>query len=310
MDRRFLTVFIVSLLFALVVALGFYKVTSSGGSKPAAVQSAETKDMVVAARPLPLGTMIKAEDIKLVKFPVQNFPNGAFTKPEEVIDRSVMSPILSEEPVLEGRLAVRGSGPGMTAQIPKGMRAVTISVTDVTGVSGFVLPKSRVDILVTGNPPRAGGETITRTVLQNMMVLSADQNMQIDGKTQAIAARMVTLLATPDQAETLTLAQNQGRIQLILRNGVDEEVAKTAGSNVSKLFRVAGPMPSAPSGSDEGGETPVPQPRPRRRSAAVAMTDTAVSIPITPPPPPPTPEVVVFRGQTKSVETVQPARAN
>lgn len=305
MDRRFVTVLGVSLLFALAVTVVFYKLTSAGSSGPAAPAAAtETKDLVVAARPLPMGTMIKAEDIKLVKFPAAQYPKGAFAKPEEVIDRPVTSNILAEEPVLDGRLAVRGSGVGLAPKIPKGMRAVTISVTDVAGVSGFVLPGSRVDVLVTGNPPRAGGEILTRTVLQNMTVLSADQNLQTDQKTTAIAARTVTLLASPEQAETLTLAQSQGRVQLILRNGVDEDLAKTPGSDVSKLFALkGGRMPVAGSGEEDGEIRAA-----RRRIPAVAVQP--IAAPVVPPPPPPTPEVVVFRGQNKSVETVQPHRLN
>lgn len=314
MDRRFVTVLIVSLLFALVVTVIFYKLTSSapGPAAQAAAAPSEMRELVVAARPLNMGAMVKAEDIKLVKFPAAQFPKGAFSKPEEVIDRPVVAVILADEPVLEGRLAQRGSGIGLMPKIPRGMRAVTISVSDVAGVAGFVLPGARVDVLVTGTPPRGGGETMTRTVLQNMTVLSADTNLQTDSKTQAIQARTVTLLATPEQSETLTLAQSQGRIQLILRNGTDEDLAKTPGSDVNKLFAVKGGVrASAPAASRDDGEwtgTPV------RRRVPVAVSAQPVSMPVlpvsAPPPPPAPPEVVVFRGQQKTVETVAPARAN
>src|SRR4029077_17493732 len=127
----------------------------------------------------------------------------------------VISNMLLEEPIMEGRLAPKGSGLGLAPTIPVGMRAVTVRVHDVAGVAGFVLPGMRVDVLVTGRPPNAEG-TITNTVLQNMLVLAAAQTIQADSRGQAIQAPTVTILATPDQAETLTLANSEGRIQLVL----------------------------------------------------------------------------------------------
>ena len=108
-------------------------------------------------------------------------------------------------------------------------------VTDVAGVAGFVLPGLRVDVLVTGRPPNSES-TITATCLQNMLVLSAGQTIQPDGRGQAINTPTVTLLATPEQAEILTLAGNQGSIQLVLRNGSDQTIEKTAGSGIAELF--------------------------------------------------------------------------
>src|SRR5271168_4995735 len=164
MDRRFLTVLGVSLLFALVISSVFYSMTArAGGSKKA--EPTDMKDIVVAARPLSVVVTVKAADIKLSKTPTAAFPKGAFGKAEEVIDRPVISNVLMDEPILEGRLAVRGSGLGLAPIIPVGMRAVTVRVNDVAGVSGYVLPRMRVDVLVTGHPPSSDG-TITATALQ------------------------------------------------------------------------------------------------------------------------------------------------
>ena len=113
-----------------------------------------------------------------------------------------------DEPVQEGRLAVRGSGLGLAPIIPVGMRAVSVRVSDVAGVAGFVLPGLAVDVLVTGRPTGAEG-TITTTCLQNMLVLSAGQTIQPDGRGQAINTPTVTLLVTPEQAETLTLGRQR-----------------------------------------------------------------------------------------------------
>ena len=162
MDRRFLTVLGVSLLFALVISSIFYQMTARAGG-PKKTDSGELKDVVVAVRRLDVGVTVKPADIKLSKTPAAAFPKGAFSKPEEVIDRPVISPILIDEPLLDGRLAARGSGLGLAPIIPVGMRAVTVRVNDVSGVAGFVLPGMRVDVLVTGRPPGEGSGTVTTT---------------------------------------------------------------------------------------------------------------------------------------------------
>ena len=225
MDRRFITVLGVSLVFALVVSSVFYQMTarSSGPSKK--VESTDLKDVVVTARPLGVGVMVKPADVKVVKMPASAFPKGGFSKVEDVLDRPVISNILLEEPILEGRLAAKGSGLGLAPTIPVGMRAVTVRVNDVASVAGFVLPGMRVDVLVTGRPPTADGD-MTSTVLQNMLVLSAGTTIQPDARGQAIQAPTVTLLATPAQSETLTLAGNEGRLQLVLRNSSDQNVER------------------------------------------------------------------------------------
>lgn len=290
MDRRFVTVLGVSLLFALVISSVFYQMTARAGNAKKAEPAVEMRDIVIAAKPLSVGVTIKPTDVKLGKLPAAAFPKGAFSKPEEVIDRPVISNILMDEAVMDGRLAARGSGLGLAPIIPVGMRAVTVRVNDVSGLSGFVLPGMRVDILVTGNPP-AGNGTVTVTPLQNMLVLSAGTAIQADAKGQAIQAATVTLLATPEQAEMLTLANGEGRIQLVLRNGSDQNVEKIRGSHVAELY---GGAPSAPKPANTEPA------RPRRRP--VETVEAAAPAP--PPPPPPPDQIVVIRGTQKSVEIV------
>ena len=291
MDRRFITVLGVSLVFALVVSSVFYQMTAHSGSSRKADPTG-AKDVVVAARPLGVGVMVKPGDVKLAKVPADAFPKGAFAKVEEVLDRPVISNILLEEPVLEGRLAAKGSGLGLAPTIPVGMRAVTVRVNDVAGVAGFVLPGMHVDVLVTGHLPTDNGD-ITTTCLQNMIVLAAGPTIQPDARGQAIQVPTVTLLVSPDQAETLTLAGSDGHIQLVLRNSSDPTIEKTPGRYVTELF--GGGRPGTK-------EEPALRPRPRRVAAAQA------------PPPPPAPgappdQGVVIRGTTRTVETV-PNRAN
>lgn len=296
MDRRFLTVLGVSLLFALVISSIFYQMTArAGGTKKTEVT--DQRDLVVAARPLSVGTTVKPADIKLSKVPATAFPKGAFSKPEEVIDRPVVSNILIEEPILEGRLAARGSGLGLAPIIPVGMRAVTVRVNDVTGIAGFVLPGMRVDVLVTGRPPTADATTVTVTPLQNMLVLSAGTAVQSDQRGNAIPAATVTILATPDQAETLTLANTEGRIQLVLRNGSDQTIQKTEGREIAELYGIRGQRKKVVD------PTPAPRPRPRQVAAVIAAA------PPPPPPPPPPDQIIVIRGTQKSVEVVGANRA-
>ncbi|HTW64110.1 MAG TPA: Flp pilus assembly protein CpaB [Bryobacteraceae bacterium] len=285
MDRRFLTVLGVSLLFALVISSVFYQMTARAGS-PKKAEQTDLRDIVLAARPLAVGTTVKPADIKIGKMPTAAFPKGAFSKPEEVIDRPVISNILIDEPIVDGRLAARGSGLGLAPIIPVGMRAVTVRVNDVTGIAGFVLPGMRVDVLVTGRPPNSDG-SVTSTPLQDMLVLSAGTVMQPDQRGQAMPSATVTLLATPEQAETLTLANADTRIQLVLRNGSDQTIEKTPGRDIAELYgeRAVHKKPAE--------ENPRPRPRPRP-VAAVAP----------PPPPPPPDQIVVIRGTQKSVEIV------
>ena len=294
MDRRFITVLGVSLVFALVVSSVFYQMTARSSSPSKKVESTDLKDVVVTARPLGVGVMVKPADIKVVKMPAAAFPKGGFSKVEDVLDRPVISNILLEEPILEGRLAAKGSGLGLAPTIPVGMRAVTVRVNDVASVSGFVLPGMRVDVLVTGRPPSSDGD-MTTTVLQNMLVLSAGTTIQPDARGQAIQAPTVTLLATPQQSETLTLAGNEGRLQLVLRNSSDQNVEATTGRYINELYGAPRKVAAAPS------KNPNPAPRPVVIAAA----------PKPPPPPPPAlDQIVVIRGTTKTVETMPTRVAN
>lgn len=314
MDRRFLTVLGVSLVFALVVSSIFYQINARAGGGASKAQSPQDlKDVVVAARPLSVGVTVKPGDIKYVKISAEAFPKGAFSKDTDVLDRPVASNILADEPVLEGRLASRGAGVGLAPIIPPGMRGVTVRVNDVSGVAGFVLPNMRVDVLVTGRPPN-GDNTMTQTVLQNVLVLSAGQNLQADARGQAISAPTVTLLADPKQAEVLTLANQEGHIQLILRNGSDQDITVTPGRKVQDLFKTGG-FKTSPSvnanasgnrpSSDDEAETPRPRPRPRPVQTASAAAPAA---PVAAPPPPAPPDqIVVIRGTTKTVEVVRPS---
>jgi pilus assembly protein CpaB len=198
-----------------------------------------------------------------------------------------MSRILAQEPVLDRRLAAPGAGVGLATKVPDGMRAMSIRVDDVNGVAGFVMPEARVDVLITGVPqnnPESG--KVTRTILGNVRVLSAGEHLAPDSSGRPQRVPVVTLLLTPEQSEMVTLAQTEGRIQLVLRNGKDEEVADTSGVNENDLF----------------GSTPktinVSKPAPR-----------PVVVVAAPPPPPPPVQIEVLRGKELSTQTFESAQA-
>src|SRR6202030_1199301 len=153
------------------------------------------------------------------------------SKLEDLKGRGVITPIYAKEPLIDSRLAPKGAGGGLASMIPAGMRAVAVRVNEVVGVAGFVVPGMRVDIWIAGNPPGAQSNAgmVARTLLQNIEVLSAGQNFQKDAEGKPVQVQVVNLLVTPEQAEILSLASNETRIQLVLRNPLDTQTAKTTG---------------------------------------------------------------------------------
>jgi pilus assembly protein CpaB len=233
-----------TVLFAALVAgaasWALYRVLSS--RLPVRSQS---RSVVVAARKITVGSMLKDSDFASREW-YGAVPAGFSTRREDLAGRGVVATIYEGEPIHEARLADRGAGAGLAAIIPKGMRAVAVRVNDVVGVAGFVLPGMRVDVLISGQQQPAGQGTVSKTLLQNVEVLSAGQNMEKDAGGKPVSVQVVNLLVTPEQAERLTLAHNETRIQLVLRNPLDTEFAKTPGAALNRLFQDApGPLPPA-----------------------------------------------------------------
>lgn len=248
MDRRLLTI----LALAFVIASGCsYLVWQLMKGRAAGAQTAATTRFVAAAGDIKLGTVLQASNLKTIEI-VGPAPKGAILKPENAIGRGVLSDLYEGEPILENRLAVPGTGGGLASIIPKGMRACAVKVDDVVGLAGFVTPGMRVDVLVSGIPPANGGAsaaqgTVTKTVLQNIQVLSAGTDYQKDAEGKAKPVQVVNLLVTPEQAETLSLASSQERIQLVLRNPLDTSVDKIPATAMSTLFNGdAAPVVSHP----------------------------------------------------------------
>lgn len=235
MNKRFLPVLAMALLIAGAATLLFWKLMAGRPrNEPKAIV---TTRLVVAARNLAVGTLLRDPDLSDVDWPGA-LPDGANTRREDVLGRGVIATMYKGEPVLNTRLAPKGAGAGLAATIPPGMRAVAVRVNEIIGVGGFVVPGMRVDVLISGAPPDAPKSmgTLSRTLLQNIEVLSAGQNIQKDQEGKPISVPVVNLLVTPAQAETLNLASTETKIQLVLRNPLDTEVAKTSGTAVANLF--------------------------------------------------------------------------
>jgi pilus assembly protein CpaB len=229
------------LFFALVVALGCaWVVWRVMGNATAQASKVAPKHVVAVAQNIKVGTVLAATDLTTIDIS-GTVPQGMFVDVKNVIGRGVISELYLGEPIIENRLAAVGSGGGLAAIIPPGMRACAIKVDDVVGVSGFATPGMYVDVLVSGTPPANVGSnpadgTLVRTLLQNLKVLSAGTDIQKDTEGKAHTVQVVNLLVTPEQAETLSLASNQEHIQLVLRNPLDTQVAEVPGNAQGNLF--------------------------------------------------------------------------
>jgi len=234
MNKRFLGVLVFAFVVASLASLMLYRVLNRPQPTKAAVA---TTQIVLASRDLEVGTVIKEQDVQLADWP-GSAPAGASNKPQDLVGRGVITPIYAKEPVIDSRLAAKGAGGGLASMIPPGMRAVALRVNEVVGVAGFVTPGMHVDVLISGNRPGGDGSlgTLTRTLLQNLEVLSAGQDIKKDAEGKPVAVQVVNLLVTPEQAEQLSLATSQTNIQLVLRNPLDRETAKTPGTALALLF--------------------------------------------------------------------------
>lgn len=234
MNKRILGVLVFALIVSAGATLVLYRMIAS---KVSAQASTSSTRIIVAARDLTLGTLVKDTDVTEADWP-GTVPATAITDRREVLDRGVTSAIFAGEPFLQSRLAAKGAGAGLAAIIPPGKRAVAIRVNDITSVAGFVTPGMRVDILILGNPPSANATlgTQTKTLLQNMEVLSAGQQIERNNEGKPVSVPVVNMLVTPEQAEILSLASQDARIQLVLRNPLDTEEAKPPGTALARLW--------------------------------------------------------------------------
>jgi pilus assembly protein CpaB len=273
-SSRTIVVLLVAVAVASVAAYFVYRAVSNIPVREVEVKS---YSVVIASKPLQVGTMLGSSDVKLVAWPASSHVAGGYSTVEEVVNRGVIAPVVENEPLTATKLAPKEAGAGLAPTIATGMRAISVKVNEVIGVAGFVVPGTRVDVVVTIGRQE---ESVSRAIVSNAQVLTAgtryDQEQAKDGKP--IPSTVVTLLVTPADAERIALASTQGSIMLALRNPLDASATETTGTRMASLM---------------GAPEPAPVVR-------VARGVPKATLPAPPPPPPP-PTIY-------SVETIRAAK--
>jgi pilus assembly protein CpaB len=211
---------------------------------------------VIAARPINAGEIVKAADLSFVDWSATQPVQGAFVKPEDAVGRSTVYPMYQGQILLDNYLAAPGAGLGLATKIPDGMRAIALKSDEIVGVAGFLFPGSRVDVLVTYRPTQ-NPDMVTSTVLQNAQIVAVGHQMQPDPDGKAIPGDVVTILANPEDAERVVLANTQGTIHFVLRNGSDQAAEPRKPAQLSQL----GP-PVADKAPVRGTAEGAPKPKP------------------------------------------------
>jgi pilus assembly protein CpaB len=271
---RLLMIGALALALGAIVSLIVFKKLQGGASSNAEPGA----DVIVAADDIQVGARIGEHDIRTVRYPSSALPPGFYNKRSQVLGLGVILPISRGEFILPTKLAPENAGSGLPSLIPRGMRAVSVRVNEVVSVAGFVGPGTRVDVLLTGTPS-GSGESQTTTVLQNVAVIASGHTLERNASGEAQNTPVITLLASPEDAERLTLASMEGKIQLSLRNPLDTHSDPVDAANAKGLYK--------------GGTPETPRPA-RARPVKQLKTE----------PPPPSPSVLsveVYKGDKKTV---------
>src|SRR5262245_37438909 len=271
-NKRFFIVLAGALMFGVLAAVTVSRYLSS-----AQAYSKNLNKVAVAKVAIPIGTKIIAEQIMVVQFPKESTPDGAFDTAEKLAGRVAVMNIGAREPITESRLAPEGTSAGLSAVIPEGYRAMTVKVDDASGISGFIQPGTLVDVVVTIDPREGSGnqDPVSKIVLQNIKVLANGQNIdKPENEREANSVKAVTLQVTPEQAEKLALAASEGKLQLVMRNSIDQGDEQTTGINKRSLLggEHAAPQPEPGSLKSEQPKpvakpAPMPKPQPEAKPA-------------------------------------------
>jgi pilus assembly protein CpaB len=278
---RIFTVFVIALVAGGGLAFGTYDYLQN---VPVKTVTVPTKRVVVANADLSLGSELRPDDLKTIEWPASNVPEGSFEDSKALLGRGLIASIVRHEPILPGKLASKEAGSGLPPIIPAGKRAMSVRVNEVIGVAGYVLPGTRVDVVATQNPSNRAEDMTSKVVLSNVEVLTAGTRLEHDSKeNKPMQVTVVTLLVTPDEAERLTLASTEGKIQLALRNPLDLESPETAGVRPGMLM---------------GNVQQRPAPSARRAAAPAQRSAPVYSAPA------PAPTVEIIRGDKRQHITV------
>jgi len=264
-------------------------------------------EVVVAKVEIPVGSRIIPEQLVIAQFPADVTPEGAISRIDEsLIGRVVVTAISPRDPITESKLAPVGSLGGLSSVIPEGYRAMTVKVDDVVGVSGFIMPGTLVDIVVVIQPPKgnANEEMISKIVLQNIKVLANGQNIDKPKNDREVerSVRAITLQVTPEQAEKLALATSEGKLQLVMRNSVDQADEQTSGANKRSLLNGERAMIVPEAGVGSSAAPKAAPTSPRRIAPRPVVKDTTTAPKATQPPQAPRPTVEVIKGGKKEIQ--------
>ncbi len=242
--RKPVTFFLLAGLIALFAA---FFVRMALTRKEAQIQALNhaTRQIIVAARDLSVGESTDASALTSEVWPAAHVPEGAESDPGLFIDRTVRTSFSKGQPIVASGLLERGHAGGLIPlMVPKGMRAVSIPVDEVADVSGFVLPYSRVDVLLSSSETHGNSPAVQRSkiIVQNASVLAVAQTVEAKGDAPEIA-KIVTLLLTPEEAERVTNASQMGLLRLAIRNYGDQEIVRTSGSDVEDVWNANAPAP-------------------------------------------------------------------
>jgi len=283
MRSRIFAVLAIAVLAGGGLAYGTYSMISN---QPIKTVMTPTQPVVVASADLSLGIELKKEDLTVMNFPAGQAPQGSFARVTDVVGRGLITPIVKNEVILPAKLASKEAGAGLPPVIPEGMRAVSVRVNEVIGVAGYVLPGNRVDVLATASPTDQHADMTTKVILSNVQVVTSGTRMEQDQeKGKAMQVTVVTLLVYPDQAERLALASTEGKIQLALRNPLDQGAPETPGIKTATLLgAVKAPAKVATVSA-------------RKAAPGIPVTQQATVAPL--------PTVEVIRGDKRSAEVIR-----
>lgn len=305
-NKRFLIVMTGALVFGLLAAFSVSRYLSS-----AQANTGNFIKVAVAKVDIPLGTKIIPEQVGEVEFPSNTIPDGAFESMEKLVGRVAVVNIAAREAITDSKLAPAGTDGGLGATIPEGYRAMTVKVDDASGVSGFIQPGAIVDVVVVIDPKEnsINQDPVSKVVLQNIKVLANAQNIdKPKNEREATTVKAITLQVTPEQAEKLALAANEGKLQLIMRNSIDQTDTQTTGINKRSLLtgEHANPIPDPGSLKSEQTETkPTTTTAPKRTRVMmepVPQVAPPVASPAAAPPPPRNSIEVIEAGKKRNVD--------
>ena len=283
-NKRFFIVLVGALIFGVLAAVSVSKYLSSAQG-----YTNNLKKVVVAKVAIPIGSKIISEQLMVVQFPRESTPDGAFETPDKLAGRVAVTNISAREPITESRLAPEGTAAGLSAVIPEGYRAMTVKVDDAAGISGFIQPGTLVDVVVVIDPREGSGmqDPVSKIVLQNIKVLANGQNIdKPKDEREANSVKAVTLQVTPEQAEKLALAANEGKLQLVMRNQVDQGDEQTQGVNKRTLLTGEAALKTPEPGSLKSEQ-------PKQEAKPVVHRSAPVAKPAAAPAPQPTPRASV-----------------